>query len=147
MSSLSTMLAAVNTAAAGVTGLSSGRVKQGRKWYAESATPLESLVGALTAESQGYFFYWLGPRTIGDRIGSPGTATCYGMLFFKLDKDADSAMDSAYELAERLAKALSDPATFLASKVVEITYECGEEDRENSIAVFDFQMTYQVTAC
>ncbi len=132
----------VAVAAATVTAVS-GRVYQGKKRFAE-VDSLEGNVRALTAETQGYFGFWLGPRVSNGNY-HPGACTVYGELLVRLPKDTTSDVNSAYEVAEALCKALSQEATFrLVGKPLTIEYELVDDEFEDNVASFQFTMNYEL---
>lgn len=146
MSALTGLLATVKSAAEGVAGLAVGRVFQGRKVYAEGDTTLEDAIRDLTPHTEGVFAFWLGQRQIPDRM-KPGQVTVQGQLFVQRPKDATDDMSTEYDFVELLAKALSDLTTFSTTRSLNVVWECGDDGLEDSVAVYDFEMTYQVSAC
>jgi hypothetical protein len=146
MSALTSLLVTIKTQAIAVTGIGALRVFRGRKYYAEADTSLEKAVAALAAGTEGVFSFWKGPRSIQDRT-KPGQLVVYGQLFLKRANNASSELDDEDTLAEALAVALSDLSAFVATRSLNVVYEIGDDGLEDGFAVYDFEMTYQVSAC
>jgi hypothetical protein len=120
------------------------RVYQGKKRLAESDN-FEAAIRALNAESQGYFIFWLGPRTLRS-LREPGSVEVHGVLVFYLPKDDTSDVNTAYDMAEEVAAVVGNINQFKAvgAGVNAITFEMVTDDIEDSIAEFQFTMTYDL---
>ena len=142
MSALTALADAMQVAAAAVTGIQASY--QGKKRIADGA--LEDAVRSLTAETKGYFWFSLADRTILAQT-QVGTATFKGELAVSLPKDTTSTVDTAYNLAEAVAVALSVEATFVSTgcRPSRITFRSAapEDDRlEDGVLIFEFEMVY-----
>lgn len=124
-----------------------GRTFQGKKRFSE-AENLEELVRALTAETQGYFGFWLGPR-IGRKPTERGSVVVNGSLLVSLPKDDTSDVNSAYEVADTLLKALLTQSNFsnIGIGISEGSWEPVSDDLEDGIAEFEFKLTYEAGLC
>ncbi len=140
------LLDRVNVIASAV-GALTGRVYQGKKRFAE-VDNLEQDIRALTAETEGVFGFWMGPR----RAGKPterGTITIVGTLLVNLPKDTTTDCNSAYEVAEALLRALMLQSNFTSqgAGISEGSYQLVDDSLEDGIAEFDFEVTYEIGSC
>ena len=132
----------IKTAAAGVTAIGATRVFQGKKHFSESDN-LEGSIRALTAESQGYFSFWLAGRKSADQY-HVGAMDVAGQLLVHLSTDATTDFNVGYEVAEALLKAFSLESTFSKTKPLECAYVNVSDGLEDGIAEFDFALSYEL---
>ena len=139
---------------AAVSGMDAARVFQGYKRFAE-ATNLEEDLDDLTAETQGYFAFKFRGKTGGlqaGAFGTPHTFEVIGRLLVKFNKDSDSDLNSAIELADAISDALMDKSNYNSGESYPQTigYVVAENSviESQGIMVFSFgdneggQMTY-----
>jgi hypothetical protein len=140
------LLDRIGVVAAAITALTD-RVYQGKKRFSE-AENLEENIRALTAETQGYFGFWMGPRREG-KVTERGTVTVLGLLVLNLPKDSTSDCNSAYEVAETLLRALKLQSNFSSQGAAfkEGSYQIVDDSLEDGIAEFDFEVTYEIGSC
>lgn len=136
------ILDAIGVAVAAVTGMAGARTFQGYKVFGESEN-LNDDVRALTAQSQGYFDFDLGPRSAGSAIGM-GEMKVVGELRARLPKDTTTDVNSVYELAERVLRACMLEATFSGSggQVKSGSYSIRDDEHKDSVVIFDYELTY-----
>jgi hypothetical protein len=111
-----------------ISGLGSSRVFQGYKRWAESDN-FDTLVQALTANTQGFLALWLAGLSDSGRLGSL-TITIAGELTIPVAKESSSDLSTLWDFIESIRQALGSQAA----------YGDGEFPPSCEIALRDFDM-------
>lgn len=114
-----------------------GRVYQGKKRFSEAENFEETLKG-LTAQSQGYFSFWLEHRSCGVR-NETTEATVSGIAAIYMPKDTTTDENTCLETMDNLCSALTKESNFstLGARIKSCDYErVDEEWVAQSIALF-----------
>lgn len=137
---------AIEEEVAGIAAIGASRVFQGKKRFVD-ATDHGNDVRGLTAETQGYFTFWIGRRS-SNAQAAEGELIVEGELEVRLPKDTTTDVNSAYDLAEAVTAAVGSDATFAALaagvRPSGIDWQEAEDGLENDIMTFAFTMRYQL---
>ncbi len=129
-----------------ITGIGATRAKQGKLRLGETDN-LESTVEALTAETQGYFVFWLADRGV-DIVDQTGTVKILAELLVKMPKDTTTDTNSAIELAESLLTALLRESNYNTAGLLKptsggYTDDGGKDTEDGGICYFTFSLEFQ----
>lgn len=123
------------------------RIAQGKRRFTELESSLENVVKALTAESQGYFAFYMSERSSGNQT-EVGTMTVTALLFASLPKDTTSDVNSLSDLLEDVLKQLSIESNFsnIGARPASVTYAESPDNFEDGISVWEFTAVYKIGA-
>jgi hypothetical protein len=109
---------------------------------------LEDAVRAFTPQNQGYFWFSFDQRVYFTQT-MVGEASFKGNLMVRLQKDVDSDVNAAYDLAERIGTELAREGVYQpsGSRPKMITWNPATEEQfqlEDDILVFEYDMRYTI---
>lgn len=129
------------------TGAVSLRVSQGKRRFAEIEN-FETIMQALTSETQGHFSCWLDERSSGTQeLAMSGTATIVGLLYFRLPKDTSTDCVSLINTCESILGAITSDQLFSGGVLdgsgarykINVT-----DDPRDEIVVVEFEARFRV---